>query len=170
MIYLYLFLFCFGFSQRTFPDVSVHKHAHSSFETYEEKLDRSQARKMLIRDARKLKGTKYLYGGTTSKGMDCSGFVYSLFSKINISLPRSTSLQVSKGRKVKRKDLAPGDLIFFQRKGKGKGKVSHVAMVVELKNNELVIVHSTSSKGVIFEDLNSSAYWKSKYFVAKRLI
>jgi len=162
MQYLILILLLLGNSQRTFADPG---EGNAIF--YKVEKDKSRSIKELLSQAKKLKGTKYKFGGLSAEeGMDCSGFVYHLYKKINISLPRSSALQATKGRKVMLKDSQPGDLLFFKRKD----KVNHVAMVVKHVGNQLVIVHSTSSKGVIFEDLNSSAYWKNKVFVAKRLI
>lgn len=161
MLYLYLILFLTSHSQATIGVAELTSHVVTE-------LDKNKAKrtKTLIAAAKKLKGTKYKYGGQSRKGMDCSGFIHHIYSKVNIDLPRSTSLQVSRGKKVRLNDTKAGDLIFFQRNN----KVNHVAMVVHHQNNQLIIVHATSTKGVIFENLNSSAYWKNKYFVAKRLI
>lgn len=163
---LYLVLFTLNSSAQPFVPSLTEETAYGVSDLGGLVLEKKRLTKILIQEATKLKGTKYKYGGSTTSGMDCSGLIHHLYEKVSIHLPRSTSLQVAKGTKVRAKDLQTGDLIFF----KHKKKVSHVAMVIHNRNNQLVIVHSTSSKGVIFEDLNSSAYWKNKIFVAKRLI
>jgi len=71
----------------------------------------------IIDEARTWLGTPYLYGGTTRKGVDCSGFVQNVFKAKGIDLPRVTTDQVKKGREVSKAQLQPGDLVFFHNNG-----------------------------------------------------
>lgn len=71
-------------------------------------------------------GTKYVYGGTTPAGFDCSGFVKYVYAHFGINLPRTSGDQFSNGTYVSKDDLIPGDLVFF---GDG-GRISHVGMYV----------------------------------------
>ncbi|MFS0723367.1 C40 family peptidase [Paenibacillus sp. 1P07SE] len=109
----------------------------------------------------KVVGTPYKYGGTTTKGFDCSGFVLHIFNQYNVSLPRTSSAQAQKGTKVNRSDLQPGDLVFFNTSGKG---ISHAG--IYLGNGEFA--HSSSSKGVIVSKLSSS-YYDKRYVTARRV-
>jgi cell wall-associated NlpC family hydrolase len=67
-----------------------------------------------IKFARRLIGVPYRYGGTSPRsGFDCSGFVRYVFEHFGIDLPHSSYAQFSLGRKVPRRALKPGDLVFF---------------------------------------------------------
>ena len=136
-------------------------------EDYAPKTVKSKGQQ-LVSYAKKHLGAKYKYGGTTPKGFDCSGFTSFIYEKINIQLPRSSSSQASKGKKVKIQEVKPGDLVFFE--GTGQGKITHVAMTVSNTSKGLVVIHSTTSSGVREDNISRSAYWQPKLLFAKRLI
>jgi cell wall-associated NlpC family hydrolase len=78
----------------------------------------------VVKFARKLVGTRYVYGGSSPRtGFDCSGFVRYVYAHFGLSLPHSSYAQFSLGRRVARKALRPGDLVFFDGLG-------HVGMYV----------------------------------------
>ena len=83
----------------------------------------------IVRVARRFLGLAYLWGGTSGYGFDCSGFTYSVFRRFGISLPRDADRQAIHGRPVARRDLQPGDLVFFAGSG-GTGAIHHVAIFV----------------------------------------
>jgi len=121
----------------------------------------------LIKQAEKCRGIEYKYGGDSPKsGFDCSGFTQYLYKDINVSLPHSAQMQSKLGEKVRLSQCKEGDLVFF----KNKSKVSHVALVVKVEGDDIFIAHSTSSKGVIFELLNDSAYWMERLSMIRRII
>lgn len=72
-------------------------------------------------------GLSYLWGGMSSYGYDCSGFVYSMYKACGCLLPRDASDQAVQGTPVASNHLAPGDLMFFANDN-GKGAVRHVGM------------------------------------------
>jgi cell wall-associated NlpC family hydrolase len=71
----------------------------------------------IIDEAKTWLGAPYLYGGTSRKGVDCSGFVQNVFKAKGIDLPRVTTDQVKKGKEVSKDQLQPGDLVFFHNNG-----------------------------------------------------
>ena len=78
----------------------------------------------LVSEVRKYLGTKYVYGGESPSGFDCSGLMQYVAKKLGINLPRTASQQAGAGTKVDKKDLQPGDLVFFY------SPVSHVGMYI----------------------------------------
>ena len=112
--------------------------------------------------ASKYVGVRYSYGGTSTKGFDCSGYVRHVFSELGKSLPRSSSAMYGEGESVKKSDLQPGDLVFFNTSGRG---VSHVGIYIGSGK----FIHASTSKGVIKTSLNDKYYWGNKYVGAKRV-
>lgn len=122
----------------------------------------------IVATAKSFEGTSYKYGGTTQKGMDCSGLIYVAFKNENISLPRVSRDMVAKGKPIKLSDVKKGDLLFFKTKAKG-GSINHVGLVVSASKNNIEFIHSTTSKGVITSSLSDS-YWKRAFRKAKRIL
>ena len=111
-------------------------------------------------------GTPYRWGGSSpSKGFDCSGLVKYAFNDVAaIDLPRTSSEMASgHGQKVDRKDLKPGDLLFFNIKSR---KVNHVAIYL---GNDRFIHAPRRGKSVTIDTLKKP-YWQSHYVVAKRVL
>ncbi len=108
--------------------------------------------------------TRYLWGGTTKRGIDCSGFVQAvMYQALGISLPRTSSEQANVGTDVQISDLKFGDLLFFDTRGKG--RVSHVGIYL----GDGYFVHSGSKTGVAVASLESEFY--SRVFLkAKRVL
>ncbi|MFD1204730.1 MULTISPECIES: C40 family peptidase [Sporosarcina] len=112
--------------------------------------------------ATSLTGIKYVYGGTTKAGFDCSGYVNYVFNEHGIQLARTSSGMYASGTAVNKEDLAVGDLVFFNTTGKG---VSHVGIYIG--NGEFA--HASTSKGVRVDKLNDPYYWGQRYIGAKRI-
>ncbi|MGG0669646.1 C40 family peptidase [Sporosarcina koreensis] len=113
----------------------------------------------VVNRAMGLIGIPYRFGGATTKGFDCSGFVQYVFKKSGKSVSRDTLGQFNQSKKVSKPE--PGDLVFFQntyRKG-----ISHVGIYIG--NNKFVHAGGKESQVV---SLNNS-YWKSKFHSYKRL-
>jgi len=100
-------------------------------------------------------GTPYRYGGNTKKGTDCSGFVAQVYRRIyNKHLERSSEDQAKKNiKKVNKKGLKTGDLVFFKTSSKSK-KITHVGIFLRDDN----FIHASTSKGVIVSNLNENYY------------
>ncbi|ASA26567.1 C40 family peptidase [Paenibacillus donghaensis] len=107
-------------------------------------------------------GTTYRTGGTTTSGFDCSGFTKYVFTKMGLSLPRTSKAQYNVGTTVSKSKLRSGDLVFFNTLGNG---ISHVGIYVG--NGKFA--QSSSSRGVTITSL-SQAYWANRYVGAKRVM
>ena len=96
-------------------------------------------------------GTRYIYGGTTKRGIDCSALMQVFFASLyGIALPRTAKMQHDFSRTISRTELKEGDLLFFNTTG----GVSHVGMY--LTNNKFV--HASSSNGVTVSDMFEPYY------------
>ena len=98
-------------------------------------------------------GVPYRYGGSTSKGFDCSGLVHYAYLKAGKSIPRTTSGQWQNLHPVSANSLRVGDILFF----KIEGKVSHVGLYLGRRR----FVHAPSSgREVTIAELDSAYYRK----------
>lgn len=126
----------------------------------------SHLRKDIEREAKKHFGVRYRYGGKTPKGFDCSGFTHYVYDQFNIQLSPSSRLQARQGKKINLKWAKKGDLLFF---GSG-GKINHVGLITANKKEGIYVVHSTSSRGVIEENVSKSSYWKRRIMFARSIL
>lgn len=116
-------------------------------------------REDISRYARQFIGIVYREAGKTPEsGFDCSGFTGYVMRPYQISLAASAEAQSQQGKAKAIQDAQPGDLVFFRRSPSG--PIFHVALVVASSPGSLVVVHSTSSRGVITEDILASTYWR----------
>lgn len=121
-------------------------------------------RNALLKEARKHLKTRYVYGGMSSRGFDCSGFTSYVYKKSGISLHRTASTQLQDGIVVSSDGLQVGDLIFF-REGRARTPATHVGIYVG--DNQMI--HASSSKGITYADLDNT--WCAKnYLCARRII
>ena len=110
----------------------------------------------LLKSFENWKGTRYAFGGDSSRGIDCSALTRRVYREVfSFELPRVTKDQIKVGRHVSRNNLKPGDILYFR----PDGKYNHTA--VYLGNS--LFINVSSSKGVILSSMEHS-YW-SKYFV-----
>ena len=132
------------------------------------KTSSSSKAESIISYAESFKGTRYKFGGTTSKGMDCSGLVYVSFQKEQIALPRVSRDMATRGKRVSLSQSKKGDLVFFKT-NKNKNVINHVGLVVASKNGNVTFIHSSSSRGVIVSSLDEN-YWKRAFVEVRRII
>jgi len=123
----------------------------------------SQQRQEIITTVNRFVGKKYVWGGTTPRGFDCSGLSYFVYKLNGIELPRISTLQFHTriGVKIDKSALQVGDLVFFQTYRKG---ASHVGIYI---GNDLFI-HASPTEGVTTSNLNEP-YFKRRYVGAKSL-
>ena len=115
----------------------------------------SDIRALLVLSAKKHIGIPYVWAGNSPSGFDCSGFTKYIMNENKIDLPRRAEDQYNESRKLNRKNVSMGDLIFFSN---GSG-VSHVGMIVSELGQPLSMIHSSSSKGIIITEIDKSEYW-----------
>jgi cell wall-associated NlpC family hydrolase len=113
-------------------------------------------RSTIIQRAKSAIGDPYRYGGSKRGGFDCSGLVLYAYKDSKVALPRSSSAQYSKGKRIPFKQARPGDLVFFKTRG---GRISHVG--IYLGNYQFV--HAPSSGKRVRIDTIKSSYWKRTY-------
>lgn len=108
-------------------------------------------------EASKWIGVPYRYGGTSKKGVDCSGLTSSIYKTVyKKKLSRSAEEQRSEDcRRVLKRNLREGDLVFFHN-GRKKRKASHVG--IYLKDDKFI--HASSSVGVVISSLKERYYDK----------
>jgi len=117
----------------------------------------------IIATAKKYIGSPYVFGGTTPKGFDCSGFLQYVFAKNGINIPRTADEQYYLGEKTKSvKQLVPGDLVFFTTYEAG---ASHCGIYLGGNN----FIHTSSSKGVRIDSLKDD-YWSPRYYGGKHIV
>lgn len=109
----------------------------------------------LAATAKQYQGHRYISGGASPSGFDCSGFTSFVYKQNGISLPRTSTSQAYVGTAVSKANLLPGDLLIFS--NTYKSGPSHTGIYL---GNGQFIHASTGSKGVIISDLNSSYYVK----------
>lgn len=110
----------------------------------------------VVATAKKYLGCKYVYGGTTPSGFDCSGFTQYVYKQCGVSLNRTSDAQASNGTAVSKSNLQPGDLVIF---------TGHVGIYI---GNNKFIHAANPSKGVITTSLSDSYYTKT-YKTARRI-
>ena len=119
----------------------------------------------LLEDAKYFKGGRYVWGGTTPEGFDCSGYVQYLYKKHNIDLPRTAWAQSKKGESVDMDHLQKGDLLFFLTDKKRGIPVTHVGIYIGNGN----FIHAASKKqGIIISPLTHGSY--AETFVSARRV
>ena len=109
-------------------------------------------------------GVPYRGGGTTKRGVDCSGLTSAIYSKVyQKNLERNSEDQRKKNcKKIKKGKLHEGDLVFFHN-GRKQKKATHVG--IYLKNRKFI--HASTSQGVIISTLDED-YWKKHWLSGGR--
>ena len=121
----------------------------------------------IVDNAMSYKGVTYKFGGTTKKGMDCSGLVYVVFDQAEVQLPRSSRNMAKKGKEISLKEAKKGDLLFF--KAGNVKDINHVGLIISNTKGEIRFVHSTTSRGVIVSSL-SEKYWEKAFVKATKVL
>jgi len=123
-----------------------------------------ELRSLVQQTGKKYLGVPYVWGGSSPKGFDCSGFTQYVLRKCGMEIHRTAYLQMQDGAVIAREDLRCGDLVFFSNTG-GRGFGSHVGIYLGDGN----FIHAGSSTGITISTLESG-YFDSHYQCARRVI
>ena len=110
-------------------------------------------------------GYRYVHGGTSPKGFDCSGLTTYVYKQFGYTLNRTCSGQLDNGTPVSMSELQPGDIVIF-RKGNSSKKATHVGLYI---GNNQFIHASTPTKGVIISKMSDS-YYTSGFVGGRRIV
>lgn len=147
-------------------NVTIYDAQRASVVNYENEAPATVKADQMISYAKQFIGTPYVYGGTDlTAGVDCSGFIYSVYQNFGITLDRRSRDQINDGERVAKEDLRPGDLIFFNTGGES--EISHVGMYIG--NGEYIHSTNGAANGVTISDINSN-YALNTYVGAARII
>jgi cell wall-associated NlpC family hydrolase len=163
----FLFLVFLAFSCKSKKVASSNKKQNHSI-SVNATMKPSEEAEAIVKYAKTFDGTRYKYGGTTKRGMDCSGLIYTSFKAHNVSLPRTTSSLQSIGNWIDLKEVNVGDLVFFATK-KNSRKVNHVGIVTTVRSGNVEFIHASTSKGVIISSL-AERYWYFAFVQARRVL
>lgn len=102
----------------------------------------------MVAYAKKFLGNPYVYGGTSlTQGTDCSGFTMRIYEHFDITIPRTAEQQYNAATKISKKDLMPGDLLFYK---DSNGNIGHVTMYI----GDNQVIHASNSKtGIIISGI-----------------
>lgn len=113
--------------------------------------------------AQEFLGIPYVWGGSSTKGFDCTGFVHFVFKKFGIKVSRASSGYEGKGEEVAISDARAGDIMLFTGTNPAIRKIGHAGIVLKNENGKVDFIHSSSSKkhfGVCITRYNESGYTK----------
>lgn len=120
----------------------------------------------LLNYAQSFLGTRYIYGGASPNGFDCSGFTQYCYRLIGVSINRTAQQQYSNGVAVDKDALQPGDLVFFYGTYASVDQITHVGIYLGDGN----FIHAANSNsGVIVSSL-TSGYYSSHYYGARHIL
>ena len=119
----------------------------------------------LEKAGRSMLGVPYLWGGTSRRGIDCSGFTQYSYRKIGYELNRTAVSQLENGIVVAKADMQPGDLVFFKNTTNNGRIATHVGIYL----GDGKMIHSGASKGVVIVPL-SQEYWQEHFLCARRVL
>jgi cell wall-associated NlpC family hydrolase len=130
-----------------------------------DKQNSSGSAQDVVKEAQKYKGTKYVMGGESPRGFDCSGFTWYVYQKVTgMDIGRTVKAQWSQGHSVSKGSVNPGDIVFF--KNTFEHGLSHCG--ISLGGNKFIHAENEDT-GVVISELDSD-YYTDHYAGARRLV
>jgi cell wall-associated NlpC family hydrolase len=128
---------------------------HDSVDSVENRLS---VRDSLDEFGKTFLGVPYVYGGTSEKGFDCSGFVYHVFGEFGIKVPRISSQIADFGKEIPIDSVKKGDILIFL--SPTRNVIGHLGIVTEPNGMESKFIHASSGKEmqVMVSSLNQPNY------------
>lgn len=117
----------------------------------------------VVKIAESFLGTPYRYGGSTRKGIDCSGLVVRVYSEAGVQMPRTSASQFRVGESILKAQLRAGDLVFF---GNSSNRISHVGIYAGGGK----FIHASSNKRKVRYDSMGTTYFVQRYLGARRVV
>jgi len=108
-------------------------------------------------------GVRYRYGAMSRSATDCSGFVGQVYRGVGVKLPRTAREMSTRGQKIDRSNLKPGDLLFFNTRG---SRISHVAIY----KGDGKFIHASSGGGKVMVSSMSDGYYNRRFAGARRVV
>lgn len=132
----------------------------------------------IVRTAYQFMGVPYLWGGTSYKGLDCSGFTKTVYFMHGIILPRDASQQVLTGKLIDVEgdlsDALPGDLLFFGSKAtedNPEERVVHVGIYIGNKRfihaSDYIHINSFDPADPLYDEFNVKRYLRTKRIIGE---
>ncbi|MEO9474309.1 MAG: C40 family peptidase [Cyclobacteriaceae bacterium] len=115
---------------------------------------------LVVAEAKTYIGTPYVWGGSSRKGIDCSGLIFNCYRKIDVKLPRTAEQQSKIGNSKSWGSVRPGDIVYFKFKEK-RNKWYHSGLIISVDGDNIKFIHASSSRGVVESNLNSDYYKKN---------
>jgi len=150
-----LVLFFTGCSSSRRLEKKMHQDVYAALGMEEDRNDNFE----LYKEAASWLKIPHKEGGLTRRGIDCSGLTYTIYKNVyGKTLERNSSkMRKNNCRKIKKRRLKEGDLVFFNTSGKKRSEINHVG--IYLKDSKFV--HASTSKGVMVNSLEENYYLKT---------
>ena len=142
--------------------IEIGTYAQLSSRSAALRLNRSSQGALVVEKAKEYLGVRYVYGGSSPSGFDCSGFTSYVYSQMGHAIARTAAGQANNGVKITKEQLLPGDLVFFNTYG----GISHVGIYVG--NGQMI--HAPNSGRTVSYDSINSGYYSSRYVTARRIV
>jgi cell wall-associated NlpC family hydrolase len=139
-------------------------------ETEDKKEMNGEIAETIVDFSKQYLGLPYGWGSEGPEAFDCAGFTSFVFKSFGYGLSSGCVNQIHQGTKVKKEELKTGDLIFFKGKNTRSKRVGHVGIVVANQGNGNITFIHACRRGVIIDNLSSSAYYKPRYVTGLRIL